>query len=151
MTETQKSIFELFSEKFVQDLNSNISLEKKFTHEIRMMEKNGLNRRKSYEIAVGIKVEQSYYTAYLYRLFDYLKNRSDLTIENFSLNDRGIKNMIQTFKKGDVNKARRQRKDIGDYGVNFLKKRVNRSIDKVNQYIENIQKDIDKLSKEKSL
>lgn len=124
------------SEVFAQDIDVSLSIERGLIKKLENMEKLGLSRSQGYKQLVGIKTEQSYFTAYLYRLFDLLIVKDPSIIEGIDSDDMKIKRMIQVWKKTDVNKIRKMRKKIGDDGVNLMKNSINNSISKVNSYIE---------------
>ena len=43
--------------------------------------------------------------------------------------------MINVWKKNDINSIRKMRKNIGNDGVNLVKKGINKSVSKINEYI----------------
>tara|TARA_B000000557_G_C20804521_1_gene457050 strand:- start:438 stop:869 length:432 start_codon:yes stop_codon:yes gene_type:complete len=126
------------SEKFLRDFNNHLALEQQLLDQVKKMEKTGLQNTIEYKRMVGIKTEQSYFISYMYRLIELLNSNSDLLMGNISPENIRIKRMIQVWKKADFKFIRNMRKDIGDDGVNLMKKCVNNSILKVNEYISDL-------------
>ncbi|MBA94824.1 MAG: hypothetical protein CMP21_03595 [Rickettsiales bacterium] len=132
----ERSIKKYISEIFAQDIDVSISLEKDLIKKAKNMEKFGLSSTQEYKMLIKMKTEHSYFTAYLYRLFDLLIVKNPSLIENINPSNIGIKRMINVWKKTDINNIRKMRKDIGDGGVKLMKVSVDNSISKLNVYIE---------------
>ena len=133
------------SEKFLRDFNNHLALEQQLLEQVKKMENSGLQNTIEYKRMVGIKTEQSYFISYMYRLIELLNSNSDLLSSGLSPENFRIKRMIQVWKKSDFKFIRNMRKDIGDDGVNLMKKCVNNSILKVNEYISDLGNSVKEL------
>ena len=133
------------SEIFAKDIDLSLTLEKDLTKKAKNMEKFGLSSSQDYKTLIKAKTEQSYFIAYLYRLFDLLIVKNPSLIEDVRSSNFRIKSMINVWKKTDINDIRKMRKDIGDDGVKLMKVSVDNSINKLNVYIEALGKRIKEL------
>tara|TARA_B100000073_G_C23532953_1_gene492740 strand:+ start:137 stop:568 length:432 start_codon:yes stop_codon:yes gene_type:complete len=139
------SIKKHISEIFAQDIDICLALEKDLMKKAKNMEKFGLSSSQDYKRLIKAKTEQSYFVAYLYRLFDLLIVKNPSLIQNVKPSNFRIKSMINVWKKSDVDNIRKMRKDIGDDGVKLMKVSVDNSINKLNVYIEALGKRIKEL------
>jgi len=124
------------SEIFAKDIDLSLALEKDLTKKAKNMEKFGLSSSQDYKTLIKSKTEQSYFIAYLYRLFELLIVKNPSLIEDVRSSNFRIKSMINVWKKTDISDIRKMRKDIGDDGVKLMKVSVDNSINKLNVYIE---------------
>jgi len=133
------------SEIFAQDIDICLALEKDLMKKAKGMEKFGLSATQDYKTLIKAKTEQSYFIAYLYRLFDLLIVKNPSLIQDVKPSNFRIKSMINVWKKSDIDNIRKMRKDIGDDGVKLMKVSVDNSINKLNVYIEALGKRIKEL------
>lgn len=121
--------------KILKDFEASLLLEKKVLKELQQMENIGLNKTESYMALMQYKISISYFCVYLYKLYELLRNLDRKILIKISPDEMRIKRMINVWKKNDINGIRKMRKNVGDDGIKLIKKGINKSVSKINEYI----------------
>ena len=132
---SNEDLFKFLEDKILKDFQASLNLEKKVLKELQQMESIGLNKSESYVTLMQYRVSISYFCAYLWKLGELLRNLDREIIIKISPDEMRIKRMINVWKKNDINSIRKMRKNIGNDGVNLVKKGINKSVSKINEYI----------------
>ena len=142
MTIDENALKKDVAEIFAKDIDLSVEVEKDLVKRLENMRRLGLATTHDYKLLVQVKTEQSYFIAYLYRVFEFLIVRNPTLIPKLSADDFRIRSMINVWKKSDIKDVRKMRKDIGNGGVTLMKNSIENSINKVKQYIEALEKRI---------
>ena len=142
MTIDENALKKDVAEIFAKDIDISVATEKDLMKKLDHMKKLGLANTQNYKLLVQIKTEQSYFIAYLYRVFEFLVIKNPSLLPKLSADDFRIRGMINVWKKSDIKDVRKMRKDIGNGGVTLMKNSIENSINKVKQYIEALEKRI---------
>ena len=142
MTIDENALKKDVAEIFAKDIDLSVATERDLVKRLDYMKKLGLATTHDYKLLVQVKTEQSYFVAYLYRVFEFLIVRNPSLLPKLSADDFRIKGMINVWRKSDIKDVRKMRKDIGNGGVTLMKNSIENSINKVKQYIEALEKRI---------
>ena len=135
----------LLENTIFEDYRKSLEIEEHYQKQVDQMKKIGLGNSVGYVSWVEEKVTISYVAANLYRLLQIVKGLNDDILEQISPQEMRIKSKLENWRKHDIKRARKMRKDIGDDGVILMKRSINNSIRKINLYISNLQKLIKEL------
>tara|TARA_B100000123_G_scaffold271452_1_gene251350 strand:+ start:1686 stop:2117 length:432 start_codon:yes stop_codon:yes gene_type:complete len=135
----------LLENTIFEDYRKSLEIEEHYQKQVDQMKKIGLGNSVGYVSLVEEKVTISYVAANLYRLLQIVKGLNDDILEQISPQEMRIKSKLENWRKHDIKRARKMRKDIGDGGVILMKRSINNSIRKINLYISNLQKLIKEL------
>ena len=135
----------LLENTIFEDYRKSLEIEEHYQKQVDQMKKIGLGNSVGYVSLVEEKVTISYVAANLYRLLQIVKGLNDDILEQISPQEMRIKSKLENWRKHDIKRARKMRKDIGDDGVILMKRSINNSIRKINLYISNLQKLIKEL------
>ena len=135
----------LLENTILEDYKKSLEIEEHYQKQVDQMKKIGLGNSVGYVSLVEEKVTISYVAANLYRLLQIVKGLNDDILEQISPQEMRIKSKLENWRKHDIKRARKMRKDIGDGGVILMKRSINNSIRKINLYISNLQKLIKEL------
>ena len=141
---SNEDLLKRIEDRILKDFQASLLLEKKVLKELQQMESIGLDKSESYVTLMQYRISISYFCAYLWKLGELLRNL-DIEILRNNINnsiEMRIKRMISVWKKNDINSIRKMRKKIGDDGVNLIKKGINKSVSKINEYISILGNDI---------
>ena len=133
---SNENILKVIENTILKDFQKSLEVEKKYHQEAARMEKIGLGSSNGYLSLVEEKLTISYFTAYLYRLFEVIRTLEPSNIKNISPEEMRIKRNIQMWKKNDIKNIRKMRKKVGNGGVDLMKRSINNGISRLNKYIE---------------
>ena len=133
---SNEHIIKIIENTILKDFQKSLEIEKKYHQESVRMEQMGLGRSNGYLNLIQEKLTISYFTAYLYRLFEVIRTIEPSNIKNISPEEMKIKRNIQMWKKNDIKDIRKMRKKVGNGGVDLMKKSINNGISRLNKYIE---------------
>ena len=133
---SNEHIIKIIENTILKDFQKSLEIEKKYHQESVRMEQMGLGRSNGYLNLIQEKLTISYFTAYLYRLFEVIRTIEPSNIKNISPEEMKIKRNIQMWKKNDIKYIRKMRKKVGNGGVDLMKKSINNGISRLNKYIE---------------
>ncbi len=133
---SNENLIKIIENTILRDFEKSLEIEKKFQTEATKMEQVGLGRSNAYMHLIEEKLTISYFTAYLYRLFEVIRTLDPSNIKNISPEEMRIKRNVQMWKKNDIKNIRKMRKEVGNGGVDLMKKSINNSISRLNKYIE---------------
>ena len=133
---SNENIIKIIENTILKDFQKSLEIEKKYHQEAVRMEQMGLGRSNGYLNLIQEKLTISYFTAYLYRLFEVIRTIEPSNIKNISPEEMRIKRNIQMWKKNDIKDIRKMRKKVGNGGVDLMKKSINNGISRLNKYIE---------------
>lgn len=133
---SNENIIKIIENTILKDFQKSLEIEKKYHQEAVRMEQMGLGRSNGYLNLIQEKLTISYFTAYLYRLFEVIRTIEPSNIKNISPEEMKIKRNIQMWKKNDIKDIRKMRKKVGNGGVDLMKKSINNGISRLNKYIE---------------
>lgn len=136
---------EIVKQKILEDFKKCQNLEQEYQKEISKMEQIGLSNSNGYVSLIAKRLTVSYFTAYLYRIIKFIKGADLEVITNISRNEMRLKRNIQMWKKNDIKKVRKMRKQIGEDGVSLMKKSINESILKIDEYVDSLGEGIRKM------
>lgn len=142
---TINNLKEIVIQKILEDFKKCQNLEQEYQKKIFEMEKIGLSNSNLYVSLIAKRVTISYFTAYLYRIIDFIKSSDLRVITNISRNEMRFKRIIQIWKKSDIKKVKKMRKEIGKDGVLLMKKSINESILKIDDYVDSLGEGIRKM------
>lgn len=132
---SNEDLLKHLEDKILKDFEVSLLLEKKVLKELQQMESIGLNRSESYVSLMQYRISISYFCAYLYKLYELLRKLDREILIKISPDEMRIKRMINIWKKNDINSIRKMRKNVGDDGIKLIKKSINKSVSKINEYI----------------
>lgn len=135
----------LIESRILEDYSNILNLEKEYQKQIKEYIRLGLDRSESYSSLIEEKVMVSYYAAYLFRIYEIVKTLDDNLLTNISSEEMRIKRTIQMWKKNDIKNVRKMRKSVGNGGVEMMKKCINLSISKINEYVSLLGEGVRKL------
>jgi|TARA_B100000073_G_scaffold347002_1_gene359972 hypothetical protein len=133
---SNENIIKIIENTILKDFQKSLEIEKKYHQEAVRMEQMGLGRSNGYLDLIEEKLTISYFTAYLYRLFEVIRTIEPSNIKNISPEEMKIKRNIQMWKKNDIKDIRKMRKKVGNGGVDLMKRSINSGISRLNKYIE---------------
>ena len=133
---SNENIIKIIENTILKDFQKSLEIEKKYHQEAVRMEQMGLGRSNGYLDLIEEKLTISYFTAYLYRLFEVIRTIEQSNIKNISPEEMKIKRNIQMWKKNDIKDIRKMRKKVGNGGVDLMKRSINSGISRLNKYIE---------------
>lgn len=136
---------EIVRQKILEDFKKCQNLEQEYQKEISKMEQIGLSKSNGYVSLIAKRLTVSYFAAYLYRIIKFVKGADLEVITNISRNEMRLKRTIQMWKKNDIKKVRKMRKQIGEDGVSLMKKSINESILKIDDYVDSLGDGIRKM------
>ena len=139
---SNEDLLKRIEDRILKDFQASLLLEKKVLKELQQMESIGLDKSESYVTLMQYRISISYFCAYLWKLGELLRNLDIEILIKISPDEMRIKRMISVWKKNDINSIRKMRKKIGDDGVNLIKKGINKSVSKINEYISILGNDI---------
>lgn len=133
---SNENLIKIIENTILRDFEKSLEIEKKFQREVSKMEQIGLGRSNEYMHLIEERLTVSYFTAYLYRLFEIIRKLEPSNIKNISPEEMRIKRNVQMWKKNDIKNIRKMRKEVGSGGVDLIKKSINNGISRINRYIE---------------
>ncbi len=133
---SNENLIKIIENTILNDFQKSLEIEKKYHQEASKMEQMGLGRSNGYLSLVEEKLTISYFTAYLYRLFEVIRTLEPSKIKNISPEEMRIKRNVQMWKKNDIKNIRKMRKKVGNGGVDLMKRSINNGISRLNKYIE---------------
>ncbi len=139
---SNEDLLKHIEDRILKDFQASLLLEKKVLKELQQMENIGLDKSESYVALMQYRISISYFCAYLWKLGELLRILDRKILIKISPDEMRIKRMISVWKKNDINSIRKMRKNIGDDGVNLIKKGINKSVSKINEYISILGNDI---------